>query len=111
MCSTISRYSLLRNIYSAAGFQTGVRRVRVTPEIAARIRRGEEVSPDEIAAAAAKMEEMERTGKTPAPIVEDEKPFPRESAAPKTQESVEPANEWLSETVTNPTKRKKGKRR
>ncbi|KAF9014361.1 hypothetical protein BDZ89DRAFT_1142397 [Hymenopellis radicata] len=37
----------------APGFQTGVRRVRVTPEIAARIQRGEEVSPEEIAASIA----------------------------------------------------------
>ncbi|KAF6747907.1 hypothetical protein DFP72DRAFT_1074780 [Ephemerocybe angulata] len=95
----------------APGFQTGVRRIRVTPEIAARIRRGEDVSPEEIAASAAKMEEMERSGKTPVVPVEDEKPFIRQATPPPTQAPSEPTNEWLPDSVTNPSKRKKGKRR
>lgn len=37
----------------APGFQTSVRQISVTPEIAARLRRGEHVSPEEIAAAQA----------------------------------------------------------
>ncbi|KAG5635564.1 hypothetical protein H0H81_010768, partial [Sphagnurus paluster] len=43
----------LENTTAAPGFQTSVRRVRITPEIAARIKRGEEVSPEEIARASA----------------------------------------------------------
>ncbi|EFI27219.1 hypothetical protein CC1G_15047 [Coprinopsis cinerea okayama7 len=105
----------------AKGFQTNVRQVRVTPEIAERLRRGEEVSPEEIAAAAAKMEELERQGKAPAPaprpppVFEDEKPFydsrtprppspPRGTPSKKTNDNVD--NEWLPDTVTKTTKRK-----
>ncbi|KAK7464753.1 hypothetical protein VKT23_005960 [Stygiomarasmius scandens] len=96
----------------APGFQTSVRKVRVTPEIAARIRRGEEVSPDEIAKAAAEMEareEAERNGIT-ATVSEDSSPSTSSSrtatpAAPVT------TNEWLPDSITNPKKRAKGKRK
>ncbi|TEB30550.1 hypothetical protein FA13DRAFT_1630471 [Coprinellus micaceus] len=95
----------------APGFQTGVRRVRVTPDVALRIRRGEQVSPEEIAASVRKMEEMERQGIKPTIHIEDEKPFIRESDATSSDTPAEPVNEWLPENLTNATKRKKGKRR
>ncbi|THU77731.1 hypothetical protein K435DRAFT_79646 [Dendrothele bispora CBS 962.96] len=96
----------------APGFQTSVRRIRVTPEIAARIRRGEEVSPDEIAKASAEMdarEEAERDGST-GPTSEGS------STSTSSSRTVTPAaptstNEWLPESVTNPKKRAKGKRK
>lgn len=47
-----------RFLLLAEGFQTGVRRIRVTPEIAARLKLGEDVSPEEIAAASVKMDEL-----------------------------------------------------
>ncbi|KAJ3930823.1 MAG: hypothetical protein NXY57DRAFT_1049303 [Lentinula lateritia] len=85
----------------APGFQTNVRRIRVTPEIAARIRRGEEVSPDEIAAASAKAEAGDVTSAI--------------SSSPKTEaqtsSSVEPVNEWLPQSIITPKKRAKGKRK
>ncbi|KAJ3907941.1 hypothetical protein F5879DRAFT_437769 [Lentinula edodes] len=85
----------------APGFQTNVRRIRVTPEIAARIRRGEEVSPDEIAAASAKAE----AGNVTSAV----------SSSPKTEaqttSSVEPVNEWLPQSIITPKKRGKGKRK
>ncbi|KAG5640654.1 hypothetical protein DXG03_007656 [Asterophora parasitica] len=97
----------------APGFQTNVRRVRVTPEIAARIRRGETVSPDEIAQAAA---EAEANGNGN----EEEDP-PRNSLAGRgvveerrlDQDKSEPGpvNEWLPESITAPKKRAKGKKR
>ncbi|KAJ4496354.1 hypothetical protein C8J55DRAFT_413152, partial [Lentinula edodes] len=85
----------------APGFQTNVRRIRVTPEIAARIRRGEEVSPDEIAAASAKA----GAGNVTSAV----------SSSPKTEaqttSSVEPVNEWLPQSIITPKKRAKGKRK
>lgn len=44
------------------GTETGVKRVAVTPEIAARMRAGEQVSPEEIEAAVAKMEREKEGG-------------------------------------------------
>ncbi|KAG7088739.1 hypothetical protein E1B28_012707 [Marasmius oreades] len=88
----------------APGFQTNVRRVRITPEIAARIRRGEEVSPDEIAAASALAGQQEIQSDGPR----------QESIKPTIQESVSistPANEWLPEAVTTPKKRGKGRKK
>lgn len=43
----------------AAGFQTNVRRIQVPPEIAARIRRGEQVSAEEITAAQERMQQQQ----------------------------------------------------
>jgi hypothetical protein len=71
---------------TAKGFQTSVGKVRITPEIAERIQRGEDVSPAEIEAASKKMDELEKLGqlppstpqkKAPPPpqVWEDEKPF------------------------------------
>lgn len=95
--------ALVLSHHAAPGFQTNVRRIRVTPEIAARIRRGEEVSPDEIAAASAKAEADERNGTVSS------SPPPE----PQTQESTasEPVNEWLPPSLNTPKKRAKGKRK
>ena len=87
----------------APGFQTGVKRIRVTPEIAARIRRGEEVSPEEIARAAAEAELSE------ARRVPDETPVPRDEK--ESEAKSEAVNEWLPENITTPKKKAKGKRR
>lgn len=94
---------LVSSRYVAPGFQTNVRRIRVTPEIAARLRRGEEVSPDEIAAASAKAEADERNG-----TVSSFSP-----PEPQTQEPTasEPINEWLPPSLNTPKKRAKGKRK
>ncbi|PBK97992.1 hypothetical protein ARMGADRAFT_1009902, partial [Armillaria gallica] len=82
----------------APGFQTGVRRVRVTPDIAARIQRGEEVSPEEIAESIAHAEREEKNG-------------PPSTGAPTKTRSPppEPVNEWLPESLSSP--KKQGKRR
>ncbi|KAJ3998802.1 hypothetical protein F5050DRAFT_1147213 [Lentinula boryana] len=84
----------------APGFQTNVRRIRVTPEIAARIRRGEEVSPDELAAASAKAEADAKGGIASSPITET-----------RTTPTTEPVNEWLPQSIITPKKRAKGKRK
>ena len=88
----------------APGFQTSVRKIRVTPEIAARLRRGEEVSPEEIAAASAQAEEQER----PRDIVETRLDVPSPASA---SPSESPVNEWLPENLTAPKRRGKGKRK
>ncbi|KIK65726.1 hypothetical protein GYMLUDRAFT_39236 [Collybiopsis luxurians FD-317 M1] len=91
----------------APGFQTNVRRIRVTPEIAARIRRGEEVTPEEIAAAAAKAEDNERNGVSSSPPLETS----RESPSSQASTPSEPVNEWLPSSINTPKKRAKGKRK
>ncbi|RDB16055.1 hypothetical protein Hypma_003477 [Hypsizygus marmoreus] len=86
----------------APGFQTNVRRIRVTPEIAARLRRGEEVSPEEIASASAEAE------------AEEARHGPLQAAEPRTdaqEKQQEPSNEWLPDSLTGPKKRAKGKKR
>ncbi|KAF5367784.1 hypothetical protein D9615_010495 [Tricholomella constricta] len=94
--------------HTAPGFQTNVRRVRVTPEIAARIRRGEDVSPEEIAKAAAEAQVKEahdppaqRNSLAGRGVVE-ERQLEQESG---------PDTEWLPESITAPKKRAKGKKR
>ncbi|KAJ7164561.1 hypothetical protein C8R43DRAFT_878818 [Mycena crocata] len=89
----------------APGFQTNVRKVRVSPEIMARIRRGEDVSPDEIAAASARMEAEERNGPAASP------PPLSKKAEPKVEAPSEPVNEWLPEGISAPKKRSKGKKK
>ncbi|KAG6831330.1 hypothetical protein H0H92_011245 [Tricholoma furcatifolium] len=91
----------------APGFQTNVRRVRVTPEIAERIRRGEDVSPEEIARAAAKAEAEE--SEAPAYNSLAGRGVVEEVQLGETQSSN--TNEWLPENITNPKKRGKGKKR
>ncbi|KAJ6620789.1 hypothetical protein B0H10DRAFT_2020621 [Mycena sp. CBHHK59/15] len=95
----------------APGFQTNVRKIRVPPELMARIRRGEDVSPDEIAAASARMEAEEKEG----PVIAPETPLQikkREIKEIERETPSEPVNEWLPEgIVATPKKRAKGKKK
>jgi hypothetical protein len=80
----------------------------------ARIRRGEDVSPDEIAAASARMEAEEREGSAPDPPQPSKKSEtkPKPAAKPVAKEEPsEPVNEWLPEGITAPKKRSKGKKK
>lgn len=90
----------------APGFQTNVKQLRVTPEIAERLRRGEYVSAEEIAAAVARAEEEAK--KRPPQGVIEVGFGPRDTS---TTTKEEPVNEWLPENITNPKKRGKAKRR
>ncbi|KAJ7212273.1 hypothetical protein GGX14DRAFT_361766 [Mycena pura] len=96
----------------APGFQTGVRKVRVPPEIMERIQRGEEVSAEEITAALARKEAEERGDPVVAP---DSPRQPKRSATKSTlaakEKPSEPVDEWLPETITGPKKRAKGKKK
>jgi uncharacterized Fe-S radical SAM superfamily protein PflX len=76
--------------------------VRITPEIAARLKRGEEVSPEEISAAMAEQERREAAGINGVP--EPTTSTKRVSPAPETTTT----NEWLPENLTTPKKRGKG---
>jgi hypothetical protein len=106
-----------------------VRRVRVTPEIAARIRRGEDVSPAEIEAASRAADERERleassSSKTSAPSPPQGARSPLQHRVfeerddrhligkdtGKEEEPESPANEWLPDSITKPSKRRKGRR-
>ncbi|KAJ7270407.1 hypothetical protein C8J57DRAFT_1012579, partial [Mycena rebaudengoi] len=59
----LARRLRLHGIWKGApGFQTNVRKIRVPPELMARIRGGEDVSPHEIAAASARMDAEKRDG-------------------------------------------------
>ena len=105
----------------APGFQTNVRRIRVTPEIAARIQRGEQVSPEEIEAASKKADAEEANSQSPSratpsntgvntlPTRVIEERDDRNITGQKKDDPV--ANEWLPESVTGPKKRGKGKKR
>ena len=102
----------------APGFQTNVRRIRVTPEIAARIRRGEQVGPEEIEAASKKADKEEATSNgtssstgvntLPTRIIEE-----RDDRNVSSQEKkdVPLENEWLPDSVVGLKKRGKGKKR
>ncbi|KAG6879820.1 hypothetical protein C0992_011103 [Termitomyces sp. T32_za158] len=89
----------------APGFQTNVRKVRVTPEIAARLQRGEQVSPEEIARAAAEAEADDGTQEPYNSLAG--RGVVEEVQLGKEQE----VNEWLPESIKNPNKRSKGKKR
>jgi len=106
----------------APGFQTNVRRIRVTPEIAARIQRGEQVSAEEIEAASKKAIEEEAAPKSPSketssnagvntlPMrIIEERDDRNVAIQKKKDDPVE--NEWLPDSVTVPKKRGKGKKR
>lgn len=94
----------------APGFQTNVRRIRVTPEIAARLERGEEVSPEEIAAASAQAEDdAKRTAEKTSTAHSSREVT--QSLSEKIPSSHGPPNEWLPESITAPKKRAKGKKR
>jgi hypothetical protein len=90
----------------APGFITaGTRRLAVTPELAARLRRGETVTPEEIEAAQ----------KAAAAYADGGASSSSASATPdmptETSRSTAAENEWLPDNLKNTTKRKpKGKR-
>ena len=110
----------------APGFQTNVRRIRVTPEIAARIQRGEQVSAEEIEAALKKANNEEEAAAAaskspsketysnagvntlPTRIIE-ERDDRNITSEKKKDDPVE--NEWLPDSITGPKKRGKGKKR
>ncbi|KAF8321900.1 hypothetical protein F5887DRAFT_1117384, partial [Amanita rubescens] len=93
----------------APGFQTNVKKIRITPDIAARIRRGEEVSPEEIAEAAARAEKMHPNQDTSSSIL-DRPPLVERVEKPVDSDKDLSANEWLPESVTKPKKRGKARR-
>jgi hypothetical protein len=96
-CLVFSPYYLLTK--TAPGFQTNVRQLRVTPDIAARLRRGEDVTPEEIAAAARAADAAEQQHG----IIEERDDRPKDQDKGKgkleNEESVEPVNEWLEDTA------------
>src|SRR5260221_4894759 len=97
---------------TAPGFQTSVKKLRVTPEIAARIRRGEVVSPEEIDAAARKADlksaaEGSGSGLAGLRVIEERDDRHLINAGNKEEEVV---NEWLPESVSKPSRRKKGRK-
>ncbi|KAF8347182.1 hypothetical protein F5887DRAFT_882083, partial [Amanita rubescens] len=76
--------------------------IRITPDIAARIRRGEEVSPEEIAEAAVRVEKIRPSILDRPPLVERvEKPADSDKDS---------GNEWLPESITKPKRRGKARR-
>jgi hypothetical protein len=107
-CEPLFFHSLTLSL-PAPGFQTNVRQLKITPEIAARLRRGEDVSPEEIAEAARKAElEPPRPLLPLRDIVEINLTQQPQAEAEKSAEST---NEWLPENVTAPKKRSKGKKK
>ncbi|KAL1702106.1 hypothetical protein EV121DRAFT_293663 [Schizophyllum commune] len=91
----------------APGFQTGVRQVRITPEIAERLRRGEDVSPAEIEAAS-RAADAAPPPPPPRPygdIVEVD------LRGQNNTTSEDEPNEWVSEHITKKKSKAKGKRR
>lgn len=95
--------------FVAPGFQTNVKRIRITPDIAARIRRGEDVSPEEIAEAAARAEAMHRRDQDSGSSILD-RPLLVERVEKPAESDRESANEWLPESITKPKKRGKARR-
>ncbi|KAF8598620.1 hypothetical protein BDV93DRAFT_609729 [Ceratobasidium sp. AG-I] len=104
----------------APGFMTNVRKVAITPELAERMRRGEEVTPEEIAAAQAEAAKnptvtirrrdiVERDDR-PTSDSDDREPDTRGSKkARKTADTSE--NEWIPEGHTRPAARRPQRRK
>ena len=117
-CSRILQVTL--NTIAAPGFQTNVKKVRVTPEIAARLRRGENVTPEEIAEASRKADEDEENGKTfklPPRIIEERddrdvasRSYGSSNSASIPAKPMEVDNEWLPDSVKSPKKTTRRKR-
>ncbi|QRV72222.1 hypothetical protein RhiJN_15163 [Ceratobasidium sp. AG-Ba] len=98
----------------APGFMTNVRKVAITPELAERLRRGEEVSPEEIAAA------QEEAAKNPTvtlrrrdiverddrPATTDDSDREPDTRGGKKRRGADPSeNEWIPEGHTRPAAR------
>ena len=121
LCTLVNRRFNANCPALAPGFQTNVRRIRVTPEIAARIQRGEEVSAEEIEAASNKANEEKATSNSPSketssagvntlPMrIIEERDDRNISNHKKKDDPVE--NEWLPDSITGPKKKGKGKKR
>ncbi|WAQ92820.1 hypothetical protein PtA15_17A302 [Puccinia triticina] len=84
-----------------AGFQTGVRRVAIPPEIMERIRRGEEVSGEEITRAQERMAATNTTNSTNESRAED--------TTATTRKNVD--EQWLPSSSQSPSGGKKLKQR
>jgi hypothetical protein len=83
----------MTNLVSSSSLETGVKRIAVTPQIAARMRAGEQVSQEEIDAAVALAQSSAST--------------PTAHAAPK----PEVEDEWLPETVKKKDTNKRTRKR
>ncbi|KAH8825303.1 hypothetical protein DL96DRAFT_175935 [Flagelloscypha sp. PMI_526] len=103
----------------AKGFQTNVRQVRITPEIRARIERGENVSAEEIAAAAEKAAKEPKQSMPAMPFrdiveVNESQGTGGYSSLKDTKPSTTTTNvdnEWLPDSISQPKKRTKGKKK
>ncbi|KIY69319.1 hypothetical protein CYLTODRAFT_372904 [Cylindrobasidium torrendii FP15055 ss-10] len=85
----------------APGFQTNVRRVRVTADVAARIQRGEQVSPDEIAASIARAQREDESAANSTSTSAKSPPTP----------PPEPENEWLPQNLSSGKKQPKRRKK
>lgn len=101
----------------APGFQTNVGKVRVTPAIRARLDRGENVSPAEIAEASAKADlEAVSTKAQPKPVrefieVNESQGTSGYTTLSRDNKSGNVDTEWLPDSITQTKKRSKGKRK
>lgn len=114
----------------APGFITNTRKLKVTPEIAARLRRGEQVSPEEIEAAVKDAEAKAAAAEATEDSMQDSEPsspprrrstrntkakeaaksLPPSKHVPPKEEPASDANEWIPETHTKkPSQRRKQK--
>lgn len=108
---------------------TNTRKLKVTPEIAARLRAGEQVSPEEIAAAVAAAEAREAANATGTSTNEDtepdspspkrrvtrsqmkKKPIPPSKHVAPVEEPKSDVNEWIPEAhLKKPATRRKSQR-
>ncbi|TRM61168.1 hypothetical protein BD626DRAFT_434895 [Schizophyllum amplum] len=94
----------------APGFQTNVRQVRITPAIAERLRRGEQVSPEEIEAASRATDNAPPPPR-PRPYGDIVEVDLRGQNNATSEEEEEEANEWVPEHITKKKSKGKGKRR
>ncbi|KAK0556397.1 hypothetical protein OC846_001222 [Tilletia horrida] len=79
----------------APGFQTSVKRIAVPAALAARIRAGEQVSPEEIEAAQREAEAAAARGAT----IGHASSLPSASSATINERRKEPVNEWLPDNL------------
>lgn len=114
----------------APGFITNTRKLKVTPEIAARLRRGEQVSPEEIEAAVkeaeakvaaeehkddVKVEESEpsppaKRRSTRTTKAKETKPIPPSKHVPPKEEPASDVNEWIPEAHIKKTTQRRRQR-
>lgn len=92
----------------APGFQTNIRKLAVPPSIAARLARGEDVSPEEIEAARKAYDEIPKTSLSGRRVVE-ERDDRGVGGVVKTEEESGSGNEWLEGTAAGKAGKRKGK--